>query len=294
MTPAVLILSHPEDVHVRAVLPHLEAAGAETFWTDIDAMGGDTCPVVMSIRQDVVTGQIGPLDIDRIVGVWHRRPSEFSFENFEDQAEMTAGVSGVLAGLPHLNCPADMATASLKPYHLSLAAKLGFAVPNTVISTVLPEAVRMASEHEVLIKPMSRQVAGIVETGHYEGWDRVIHLTQERVKAASSIRVTVVDGFTFAAKIESPHLDWRREMGVATYSLAATPAPIILKIQQLLDRLRLRFATVDFVVDTDDTWWFIEVNPNGQWLQIEEATDLPISAAVAGALARQNVRNTSW
>jgi hypothetical protein len=294
MTPAVLILSHPEDVHVRAVLPHLEATGAETFWTDIDAMGGDECPILLSIRQDVVTGQIGPLDIDRIVGVWHRRPSEFALENFEDQAEMTAGVNGVLASLPHLNCPADMATAAMKPYHLSLAARLGFAVPNTVISTALSDAVRMASEHEVLIKPMSRQVAGIVETGHYEGWDRVIHMTQERIKAASSIRVTVVDGFTFAAKIESPHLDWRREMEVATYSLAATPAPIIVKIQQLLDRLRLRFATVDFVVDTDDTWWFIEVNPNGQWLQIEEATELPISAAVAGALARQNVRNTSW
>ena len=34
----------------------------------------------------------------------------------------------------------------------------------------------------------------------------------------------------------------------------------------------------------DGPWWFLEVNPNGQWLWIEHATGLPIAAAVAAAL----------
>ncbi len=45
-----------------------------------------------------------------------------------------------------------------------------------------------------------------------------------------------------------------------------------------------RFAALDFIVDPDDQWWFLECNPNGQWAWIEEETGLPISSALADAL----------
>jgi hypothetical protein len=48
--------------------------------------------------------------------------------------------------------------------------------------------------------------------------------------------------------------------------------------------LRLRCAALDFAVDGAGRWWFLEINPNGQWLWIEHATGLPIAAAVAAAL----------
>ncbi len=49
--------------------------------------------------------------------------------------------------------------------------------------------------------------------------------------------------------------------------------------------LRLRYGALDFAVDGADRWWFLEVNPNGQWLWIEQATGQPIAAAVAVALS---------
>lgn len=52
----------------------------------------------------------------------------------------------------------------------------------------------------------------------------------------------------------------------------------------MLFRLGLRFAAMDFAVDPDGGWWFLEANPNGRWAWIERETATPIAAAVADAL----------
>ena len=48
----------------------------------------------------------------------------------------------------------------------------------------------------------------------------------------------------------------------------------------------LAYGSFDFAVDNEGRWWFLEVNPNGQWLWIEHATGLAIAAAIATALRR--------
>ncbi len=44
------------------------------------------------------------------------------------------------------------------------------------------------------------------------------------------------------------------------------------------------FGALDFAVDDAGSWWFYEINPNGQWFWIERQTGLPISAALAKLL----------
>jgi D-alanine-D-alanine ligase-like ATP-grasp enzyme len=48
--------------------------------------------------------------------------------------------------------------------------------------------------------------------------------------------------------------------------------------------LRLRYAALDFGMDAAGRWWFLEINPNGQFLWIEQETGVPIAASVAAAL----------
>ena len=52
-------------------------------------------------------------------------------------------------------------------------------------------------------------------------------------------------------------------------------------------RLGLRFGALDFVVTPDDRWIFLEINSNGQWAWIEDATGQPVAAAIADALTRE-------
>jgi hypothetical protein len=48
--------------------------------------------------------------------------------------------------------------------------------------------------------------------------------------------------------------------------------------------LELTFGALDFAVDAAGSWWFYEINPNGQWLWIERQTGLPIAASLAELL----------
>ncbi|HKD97983.1 MAG TPA: ATP-grasp ribosomal peptide maturase [Micromonosporaceae bacterium] len=294
MTPTVLILSHPDDAHVGAVRAHLDRAGARALVLDTADLGTGRGTVTARVRGGTLAGDIAGCDLGDVGCVWHRRPSEFTAGDADDAAELRSGIGGVLAGLPHLNHPADMAVAGFKPYQLDVAARCGLAVPDTIITTDATRAAEMASAYggAVVVKPMSRRVGGLVRDGDRAGWSRVIHLTQKRIAAVAHVRLTMVDGTPYAAEITSPHLDWRTDLSRCAYRVVETPDGVAEATCRLLAALRLRFGVMDFAVDGDRRWWFLELNPNGQWLWIEHVTGLPIAAAIASALRSPPVAGT--
>ena len=48
----------------------------------------------------------------------------------------------------------------------------------------------------------------------------------------------------------------------------------------MLEDLELKFGAFDFIVDEEDNWVFLEVNPNGQWQWLEEKLNLNISEKI--------------
>jgi glutathione synthase/RimK-type ligase-like ATP-grasp enzyme len=47
----------------------------------------------------------------------------------------------------------------------------------------------------------------------------------------------------------------------------------------------LAFGAIDMIRDADDSYWFLENNPNGQWAYVEHATGQPIGHAIATMLS---------
>ena len=52
----------------------------------------------------------------------------------------------------------------------------------------------------------------------------------------------------------------------------------------LVSELGLRFGAIDLVRTVDDQYYFLEINPNGEWLWIEDALGYPIAASIASQL----------
>jgi glutathione synthase/RimK-type ligase-like ATP-grasp enzyme len=48
----------------------------------------------------------------------------------------------------------------------------------------------------------------------------------------------------------------------------------------MLDELGLNCGAFDIIRDEDDTLYFIELNPNGQWYWIETITKMPMVRAI--------------
>src|SRR2546425_984637 len=75
--PVVLILTHPADVHADAVQAHLESEDVEVRRVDVRILGTSVAPVTAHIHDGTLVGDVAGVSLNCVVGVWHRRPSEF-------------------------------------------------------------------------------------------------------------------------------------------------------------------------------------------------------------------------
>jgi glutathione synthase/RimK-type ligase-like ATP-grasp enzyme len=80
-------------------------------------------------------------------------------------------------------------------------------------------------------------------------------------------------------------IDWRLEVynDVRPHALPPAATEAVVKI---VASLGLRYAAVDLKLAGSGRYYFLEANPWGQFLFVEVLTGLPISGALAGALAR--------
>jgi ATP-grasp ribosomal peptide maturase len=241
-----------------------------------------------------------------VVGVYWRRPSPYRFEGLPGQvADFAAvqarlGFGGVMAALPtarYLNHPHRNWAAEYKPVQLSTAAELGFRVPATLITSDVDAVRRFMARHaRVLFKPL--RITELEQDGQPmvlwaqrvaadeldESVAGTAHLFQAEVDKVADLRITVVGRRVFCVRIESGLLDWRTDYNALTYHVAEPRPGLVDLLLAYLDRFGLEFGCFDFAVDTDGVEWFLECNPNGQWLWLEHATGLPMTAAIVDIL----------
>lgn len=86
-------------------------------------------------------------------------------------------------------------------------------------------------------------------------------------------------------------VDWRQ--GILTEDLAyepcSVPDDIAEKCVKFVKLLGLTFGVVEFAIDKKGDYWFLEINPNGQWAFIEMETGLEISKEIAKVLEKSSI-----
>jgi hypothetical protein len=112
-------------------------------------------------------------------------------------------------------------------------------------------------------------------------------LFQEFVQKRSELRVTCIGDQVFACRIETNAGDLPDDCRFDIKSLRH----VACECPELHDRLHrymkvfgLRFGCFDFAVSRSGEPVFLECNPNGQWLWVEDLTGLPIGKAIAHEL----------
>jgi glutathione synthase/RimK-type ligase-like ATP-grasp enzyme len=255
------------------------------------------------------------LDLSEVASVWYRRPVPPAPSNWEtrDRAIWAIGEAReVLAGLWRsldtlwVNHPDKNRLASSKLHQLRIAPGLGFTVPSTLVSND-PSAVRAFMQSHptgVVCKPVLQgrlefaDAPGIFFTselqpgaeGSLDELGPEPYLFQEHVPKRYDVRVTVIDGEPFAARIESQQtekgrVDWRRAGATgAPHSIEDLPTDVAQRCVDLVDDYGLRFGAIDLVRRSDGEYVFLELNPNGQWAWVEQLTGLRLRARLADLL----------
>jgi glutathione synthase/RimK-type ligase-like ATP-grasp enzyme len=225
------------------------------------------------------------------------------------ESELLALLDGALLSLDvvWVNHPAANQLARHKPLQLRLAHAEGFTLPSTCI-TDNPVTVRelwREWDGQMIAKLVGGQVAEspgqdpyAVFTTRLEADDLADDaaiaacpaIYQRLIEKEADLRVTVVGRNLFACRIPSQEqaegsVDWRRA-GRAV--LPPTPYELddgtARRCRRLAQRLGLEFAGIDLVLTPAGEIVFLEINATGQWAWIEDATGLPIAAAIAERL----------
>ncbi|MEW2622027.1 ATP-grasp ribosomal peptide maturase [Streptomyces sp. NPDC048106] len=269
--------------------------------------GSCPAPVAGRIRTPSRT-----VDLSRIRSVYWRRPVWPAFDHLDaDDARFAAaqvryGLGGALYALDGplwINHPLRNNAADYKPAQLAVAQRLGLTVPPTLVTNDPAEArTFITSHHQVIFKtlrwtPYRRD--GVAVTGWAEPVtaaeiDQSVlvapHLFQAVVDKVADLRVLVVGRKVFAVRIESGLLDWRRDYSALTYRVVDLPGRMEKALLAYLGHFGLISGSFDLAVGQDGGLWWLELNPNGQWGWLEEATGLAMSAAFAEVLTQEEGR----
>lgn len=193
--------------------------------------------------------------------------------------------------------------AQHKPLQLATAAREGFAIPDTLITNDSRRAGAWldALAGEGVYKPLTYfmrppdhllftcAVTASTVTDQRRALRIAPGIFQPRIAKDHELRVTVVGSEVFAVRIESQaspaaRLDWRRGQNAVRYERIDLTEDVARQILRLHRALGLIFAAYDLIVTLEGELVFLEANPGGQWLWLEDLLDLPISAAMAAAL----------
>ena len=252
------------------------------------------------------------LHLESVRSVYCRRPTRPQLpEGMSPEARKVAerearlGFGGLLTALPcpWLSPPGKAADAEYKPLQLRIAAESGLRVPQTLITNdpVAAQSFADAMDGPVIYKPFypvrelvdgqtKTVYTSIVAPGDLPHADiaTTAHLFQKFLPKEYEVRLTAVGERLFAAEIhassERSRIDWRSDYTSHTYQICEPPADVAAGIRRMLLRLGLPYGAFDFAVDPDGNWWFLEINPSGQYGFVEIATGLPITAAIADYL----------
>lgn len=319
----ILILTQPFDPHADHVSDMLAARGAEFIRFDpADFPAQSSLSVGYApngqMRSCLRLGET-TIDLTELQSVWSRRPRQpVPHEQIQDTAtrefvelDCKTFVQDLWNALP---CrwlpgrPASIQRAQLKASQLRVAAELGLELPPTLVTNSREEFLDFYNHHNGNIvskltgPAFDRTVGASAEIARYTevvskrdvGYAASVQycpmILQAYVPKRLELRITVVDQQVFAAEIHSQlthhtRHDWRRyDLSNTPHFPHALPPDVQERCVRLVERLDLCYGAIDMILTPDGRYVFVEINPSGQFLWIEEETGLPISEAICDFL----------
>ena len=239
--------------------------------------------------------------------VWFRRTKLPEINNLpqNDKIYVLSELEGFFKNLfsvlraKWLSSPAAIYEAENKILQLKTAQRLGFKIPDTLVTNSKSELKEFynANGGNIIIKPISQTRVSYDENSAFiftnqvskdlieqiEDFDLTPCIFQKAIPKEYEVRTTVVGNKVFSAAVYSQtddetKVDWRRKR--LEFVETSLPNEIESLCLLLLKELNLAFGAIDLIKTPDNEYYFLEINPNGQWVWIENQTNLRISDAI--------------
>ncbi len=243
---------------------------------------------------------------DSLKGVYYRAPvyiryySKVSKEEQLYKSQWMAFVKNLICFKKALwiNNPVATYKAENKMLQLRYAKEVGFRIPNTkVINSACKE---LKDDKKYIIKSIDTLLlryedkeaflySNIVDGQEINSSELNIApiVVQDLLEPKIDLRVTVIGEYLFTVEIlksgNGVYGDWRKEKDNVSFIPYELPKHLCEKCILLVKKLGLVYGAIDLAIVNDD-YYFIEINPTGEWAWLVEEPGFNIDKKITETL----------
>ena len=262
------------------------------------------------------------LQVSEVGAVWMRKKAAYRYPSGplagQEKAHADAETDHILLGLLYaLDCywmshPAALRGSLWKVEQMQRAARMGFSVPDSLIANRRAgvDALRASAADGIVFKSLSsaslaadqvapeeRVAPGVPTTritqAHEDILDAVAEMPsffQHHVAKSHELRATVIGDKLFAARIHSQDdprtaTDWRDMSAEIRFEAETLPPEVERRCLDFVHSYGLTFGALNLIVTPNGDHVFLENNPVGQFLFVEQLVpELNMTGALAACL----------
>lgn len=252
---------------------------------------------------------------DHIKGVWHRKAWRISVPEELDQdyekiflneyGNLRYNLMTVLEDIPWINpYENEKKIDGNKMLQLKIAQKNNLTIPKTVysndeekITTFFHQYCKgkgIAKLHGVTAKTMSGEnmtSTMVIEEDTLEHLSDIAYcpmIFQPYIDKEYELRIVYVDGEFFTGMINnSENADWRIAREGYFWSAYELPDSVKKDLTSMMEEMGLYIGAIDMIKGKDGQYYFLEVNPQGEWGMLQKELGFPIAEKIADNLIKR-------
>lgn len=318
----ILVISNKWDAHADSVIKEIQNYGTSVIRINTEDFRKNEISFDMqrgSKNWHIRTPEGRIISQETIYGVYIRRLSmpidvsdiQADFQNFAQRESLSIvnSLGNLLEDAIWLNRINSRESASNKIWQLMAAQTIGFAIPETLITNNSEQAKNFCTGENTIYKTLECPMLDhgdkgqsmintsvIPENTDFSSINLAPTLLQHYVQKAYELRIHIIDTEIITVKIDSQKhpdtkIDWRVAQKELHYERVDIPEYVKQKLFQLMSQLHIQFGIIDMIVTEGGDYVFLEINPDGNWLWIEQKIHVPISKSIALYFLKNRTEN---
>lgn len=309
----ILCITHSQDFYnIDLFFDYLQSKNIPFFRLNSDDLSHQ---MKLSLTDDsfIITDEAGnKINSTDIKAVWHRKSWNIAIpedldENYaavflNEYESLRFNLFTALEHLPWINpLQAERKIESNKILQLTLAKKNNLIIPETLFSND-EEAVKeffhqfcqgkaIAKLHGTISKSMNGQEMISTLLFDEDNLEQLSDIAvcpmifQPYIEKQYELRIVYLNGEFFTGKINNKvHTDWRISQTEFFWEPYELPKNIEENLSLMMLEMGLVFGAIDMIKSTNGNYYFLEVNPQGEWGMLQKELDFPIAQRIADYL----------
>lgn len=312
----ILCITHSQDFYnIDLFFEYLKSKNIPFFRLNSDRLNHLQKISVNDFGFEITDESGNTISSEQITAVWHRKSWQISLPEEMDEEyrriflkeynSLRYNLFTAMEHVPWINpFENENKIDGNKMLQLKIAGKNNLTVPKTIFSNDAGKITAFFHEycngkmvaklHGALLKSMGGDnllSTQIIDGESLEDIEDIAYcpmIFQPYLEKEYELRIVYLDGEFFTGKINnSENADWRITQGTYLWSAYELPEHIKLNLTLMMKEMGLYIGAIDMIRARDGNYYFLEVNPQGEWGMLQKELGFPIAQRIADHLIKR-------